>query len=153
MQILHKVDNSDGQWQHSLHNLRIPLPILQIDQTGLQRKLLNIQQKHMPDIGMQAEPLADLAFLLYPVALGYLVYVLYVKGRVGVVGEEDLYADLGVCLLEDVAADEEGGTGEDREAVLEAIPSEFCEFWEGLKVSEVGIQGVLFREGDLLFRY
>lgn len=77
MQILHKVDDSDGQRQHSLHNLRIPHPKLQINQTRLQRKLLNIQQKHMSNIGMEAEPLADLAFLLYPVALGYLVYVLY----------------------------------------------------------------------------
>ena len=103
MQVLNKVDDSDGQRQHSLHGLRVPGPILQVDEAGLEGKLLNIQQKHMSDIVMEGESLADLAFLLDTVALGYLVYVLNLKGRVGVVSEEDLYADLGVYLLEDVA--------------------------------------------------
>lgn len=153
MQILDKVDDSDGQREYSLHDLRIPGPILQIDEAGLQRKLLNIEQEHMPDIVVEGEPLADLALLLNPVALGYLVYVLNLKGRVGVVGEEDLQADLGVYLLEDVAGHEKGRTGEDCEGVLETVPPEFGEFRKGLKVGEVGIQGVLFGKGDLLSRH
>lgn len=56
-------------------------------------------------VGMEAESFADLAFFLYSIALGYLIDVLYLERRVGVVGEVDLYADFGVDLLEDVAGD------------------------------------------------
>lgn len=107
----------------------------------------------MLHVGVQAESFADLALLLDPVALGDLVNVFYREGRVGVVGEEDLDADLCVGLLEDVAGDEELGAGEDGEAVLEAISSEFGQLWQGLKVGEVGIQGVFLRQRNLLFRH
>lgn len=66
------------------------------------------------------------------------------------VGEEDFYADFGVYLLEDVAADEQLRAGEDGEAVLETVSSELGQFWQGLKMSKIGIQSVFLRKRDLL---